>query len=788
MSESESEFQFESEFESEGTGPAPREQGSLFSLEPDPWTLDAEDDYWLAKVVFSEPPFGPYDYRIPDAFVPEKLEGRRIAVPLGRGGRQVCGWCVQQIHCRSVAERYDPQKLKSIVSLIDAAPLLTRELLDLAQWLSEYYVAPVGQVIETLIPAGVRSGAGTRAIPYHWISDLYRNRWSDQRLSPQQRELLEYVNRFDLPVPAHQILQETGLSSSPLQTLIKRGLLATETRRMHTHEHVIAPEDREQPLQLNLEQRRALDTILESVEARRATPILLHGVTGSGKTEVYLQAIEAVIRSGRQAIVLVPEISLTPQTRQRFRRRFARVAVLHSQLTDPQRHWYWQQIAEGRVDVVIGTRSAIFAPTPRLGIVIIDEEHDGSFKQDKSPRYHARAVAIRRCQSLGVPLVLGSATPAIETYYAARNGGYLYLSMPNRAEERPLPVVSVVDMRVADQPGLGHRALSRPLLNAMQQTLQDDGQIILLLNRRGFSTCIQCPSCGEVVKCRDCDLALTHHRDSDLAVCHFCDYQVPAPDVCPACHFKGIKFSGLGTQKLEAEVRRVLPDVSLLRMDTDTMRKPGSHEDALQRFRDREIQILLGTQMIAKGLDFPNVTLVGVVNADTGLHMPDFRARERVFGLVTQVAGRTGRGPKGGRVIVQTLNPTDPAIEAAATHDYLSFAAQEIETRRPLGYPPFRQMVRVVVRSHSEMLGEKAAEALGDAVQAEADRQGLSDFLIIGPATAPVTKLRGYYRFHFLILAATSESIGTLIQAATQPLELPDQVQWIVDIDAIDMM
>lgn len=780
------------------------EQPSLFPLDPDPWVADALDDFWVARVVFSEPPFGPYDYLIPDDLRSQVQLGCRLAVPLGRGGRQMMAWCIDITHSRASTPAlssngsgpvsaappiWDPHRLRPILSIVDTDVLLSRSLLQLASWISEYYVAPLGQVIETIIPAGVRAGAGTRPISYYSLATPQRDTWESLRLSAQQRAVMEYLARFDVPVPGHQILQQAEVGSSPLASLVKRGLLQVEVRRMHTQEFVVAPEEREQSLQLNTQQRLCLTRIMDAIESQSSQPILLHGVTGSGKTEVYLQAIEAVIASGRQAIVLVPEISLTPQTRQRFRRRFQRIAVLHSQLTDPQRHWYWQQIAAGKVDVVIGTRSAIFAPTPHLGLVIIDEEHDGSFKQDKSPRYHARDVAAERCRHAKVPLVLGSATPAIETYQAAKAGRSLYLSLPDRVESRPLPAVSVVDMRIAESIGKSGRSLSRQLRQAMQETLNDGGQIILLLNRRGFSTCIQCPSCGEVVKCRDCDIALTHHRDTDIAVCHFCDYQIPAPNTCPACRYEGIKFSGLGTQKLEAEVRRQFPNATLLRMDTDTMRKPGAHEAALHSFRQGDVSILLGTQMIAKGLDFPNVTLVGVVNADTGLHMPDFRARERVFGLVTQVAGRTGRGPKGGRVIVQTLNPDDPAIAAAAHHNYLAFAQEELQTRAKLGYPPFRRLTRVVVRSGSEKQAEEASMALADAIQNSfATEVEPASFQIIGPAPAPVTKLRGYYRFHFLVIAPSTTNVGQKIHAATKHVVLPSEIQWIVDIDALDMM
>jgi primosomal protein N' (replication factor Y) len=773
---------------SERSESSPREQASLFPAESDPWVADALDDRWICRVVFSEPPFGPYDYWIPDEWRSQVQVGCRLAVPLGRGGRQMLAWCIGVSPAGSQNSGVDLQRLKPIQSVVDSAVLLRPDLLELGRWIAQHYVTPLGQVIETLIPAGVRAGSGLRPISYYAISELYVANWKQQRLTAQQRAVLEYLSQFDLPVPGHQISQQAQVSTTSLGTLTKRGLLTVDVRRMHAQEYVVAPEERESPRQLSLQQAACLEQILGACRAGRAQPILLHGVTGSGKTEVYLQAIREVVSSGRQAIVLVPEISLTPQTRQRFRRRFQRIAVLHSQLTDPQRHWYWQQIAAGRIDVVIGTRSAIFAPTPHLGLVIIDEEHDGSFKQDKAPRYHARDVARERCRQAGIPLVLGSATPAIESYQAALAGESLYLQLPHRVEARPLPAVTVVDMRLAESSGPGARVLSRQLLQAMQRTLQDDGQIILLLNRRGYSTCIQCPSCGEVVKCRDCDIALTHHRDLNIAICHFCDYQIPPPNVCPACHYEGIRFSGLGTQKLEMEVRRLFPDVPLLRMDTDTMRKPGSHEAALHAFRQGELKILLGTQMIAKGLDFPDVTLVGVVNADTGLHMPDFRARERVFGLVTQVAGRTGRGPRGGRVIVQTLNPDDPAIAAAANHDYATFATAELAQRQAVGYPPFRRLARVVVRSLSQNLAEQTSETLAQAIGQSWPVPEDPNFQIIGPAPAPVTKLRGYHRCHFLVVSPRETDVGGLIQAATSNLELPDQVQWIVDVDAVDMM
>jgi len=506
-------------------------------------------------------------------------------------------------------------------------------------------------------------------------------------------------------------------------------------------------------------------------------------VTGSGKTEVYIQAIEEVVRSGRQAIVLVPEISLTPQTRRRFRSRFDHVAVLHSHLTNSERHWHWKQIAAGEVQVVIGARSAIFAPTPNLGVIVLDEEHDSSFKQDTAPRYHARDVARFRAQQESIPLILGSATPSLESYWQATRGDFELLSLPNRVEDRVLPVVDTIDLRTQAFDKHQRGAISRALERSVRQALEAGGQVILLLNRRGHSTHIQCPACGFVVNCPDCDISLTHHKDIDKVICHYCEYQASSPQRCPDCGFDGIRFGGLGTQRLEIEVKQKFKDHKTLRMDSDTMKRPGSHETALSQFRAGEIDILLGTQMIAKGLDFPNVTLVGVINADTALHLPDFRAGERTFQLVTQVAGRTGRGGKGGRVVVQTFSPDHPSIVAASRHDYNAFVQNELPTREQFGYPPASSLARVIFRGPSETLVEQSADELGEILEAVT-----SPIRVLGPAPAPVTKLRGKYRFHLLVFADDHETLCQALQSTTQRLTAVKDVQWAIDMDPISLL
>ena len=524
---------------------------------------------------------------------------------------------------------------------------------------------------------------------------------------------------------------------------------------------------------------------------------MIHGVTGSGKTEVYIQAIEEVISYGRQAIMLVPEISLTPQTKERFRSRFDKVAVLHSHLGDAERHWHWERIARGEVQVVVGARSAIFAPVPHLGLIVLDEEHEGSFKQDSAPRYHARDVALWRAREENVPLVLASATPSLESWYRATRGEYRLIEMPRRVLDRPLPAVGTIDLRHEFRNRSSRGAVSRQMHQAIEAALRDGGQVMLLLNRRGFSTHIQCPACGHVVLCPHCDMPLTHHRTGDMALCHYCDFHQPPPTTCPKCQAGGIHFRGFGTQKLEAEIRARFPDAAVLRMDTDTMHAPGSHDKALTAFREGKVKILLGTQMIAKGLDFPNVTLVGVINADTALHLPDFRAAERTFQLLTQVAGRTGRGEKGGRVLVQTFSPDHFAIQAAVLHDFNAFAREELPLRQAHQYPPCAAMIRIVVRGQSKEQSRAFAETIGQrlreviaAVQSSLGNSQPDDspIRVLGPATAPIHRLRGEYRFHLQLHGPDAISLHAVVTRATDTLESPDDVIWTADVDPLDML
>ncbi len=765
------------------------QQSSLFETQPEQWQLDDQDDWLAARIVFAAPPFGPYDYSIPAELETSVKKGVRVVVPLGRGNRTMTGYCIDVIGPHHPeAATVNPGRMKPISRVLDAKPLLDESLLKLSQQISDYYISPLGTVIETVVPVGARENSGTREMLFLSVDPEVAGDLDAVKLSELQTRILETMLASNQDWTPGELAETVGCTQGPISTLRRKGHILSSSRRVQQKTHEIPAEKRTDNLNLNAEQQAALGSIAKSIDAEEHKTFLVHGITGSGKTEVYIRAIQQVVEYGRQAIVLVPEISLTPQTRTRFRARFDRVAVLHSHLTSVQRAWHWRQIAEGNVQVIIGARSAVFAPTPRLGLIVLDEEHDASFKQDNTPRYHARDVAQWRAESENVPLLLGSATPSLESWHKAQTGKFETLSLKKRVLDLPLPDVATIDLRT-DFAGSRKRfsPIHQKLRQEMTAALNDGGQVILLLNRRGFSTRIQCPSCGKVEYCPDCSIPLTHHVEGKKAVCHYCDHTIPEPRRCSDCGNDAIRFSGLGTQRLEAEVRKLFPDVEMMRMDTDTMRKRGSHEKALSKFRDGETKILLGTQMIAKGLDFPNVTLVGVVNADTALHLPDFRAAERTFGLVTQVAGRTGRGERGGRVLVQTFSPENPAIICATRHDYLSFAAGELPVREEFHYPPYGKMARIVIRGEVQAKVEQMADHIADCMNQSADELELQ-MSVLGPSVAPLEKLRGMYRYHMLLGAVEENAIQRVVKRAKSSIKEMDDIQWIVDVDPYNMV
>ncbi len=554
-------------------------QQSLFETEPPPWEVDDASEQLVATVVIAGGPTGEFDYLVPAGLTPtdhpeRRIEpGRRVRVPLGRSNRNVVGYCVALATMPTGGRR-----LKSVAGVLDRQQILSAPLLRLTKWMAEYYLCPWAQVLEAVVPAGVRFHAGTREVTLLTLAPEFAAGFSQLELPVKQAEVLKILASSQRPLSPKELAARARCTSGPINALRKKGFIAESVERVSTG-RVTTPEvARQAAHELNPDQARALSTLRDALHAAEHRTILIHGATGSGKTEVYMQAIQEVVRFGRQAILLVPEISLTPQTVSRFRARFDRVAVLHSHMSDVERHDHWQRIARGDVDVVVGARSAVFAPTPHLGLIVLDEEHETSFKQDSAPRYHARDVALRRAADQKVPLVLASATPSLESWHRAERGEFQLVQMPRRVLDRPLPAVRTIDLREEAHSKFSRGAISRPLHRAMEEALRDGGQVILLLNRRGHSTHIQCPACGRALHCPDCDLALTFHRHNSEAVCHYCDYHSAVSNACPACQFAGLRYSGLGTQKLEAEVRARFPDYACLRMDTDSMRARGSHE------------------------------------------------------------------------------------------------------------------------------------------------------------------------------------------------------------------
>lgn len=753
----------------------------------------------FAQVVFNRPLGQALTYAVPNELASAVRVGQRVKAPLGRGNHLALGYVVELTSTAPAS----PARLKSIRTIVDEQPLLTPELLRLTRWLAEYYLCGWGQALDAAVPAGAKAAAGTRLRPFVQAVDEADLPPIPAKLSRKQLNALGVLREAGRAMEASHLAERAGCGLPVVWALVRHGFARRLVRRTEQMRSPITPTAQpvEPPLELNEEQAAALATIRGALAADDFKPFLLFGVTGSGKTEIYLQAIDAVVQSGRQAIVLVPEISLTPQTIRRFAGRFAQVAVLHSHLSAAERGLQWRRIASGEAQVVVGARSAIFAPVPRLGLVVVDEEHEGSFKQESTPRYNARDVAVRRAQLAKVPVILGSATPALESWSNANKGQYQLLTLAKRVGERPLPRVELIDLR-REPPQRGrYRAIGPTMERAIHQTLQAGGQVILLLNRRGFDTYLFCAECGHVVKCRFCDVAMTHHRPASAAsqgvasasaarlaaskaICHYCGYQTLPPAECPECRVGRIRFLGLGTEKLEAELAERFPGVPAQRMDSDTMRRGGSHARALDAFQEGSTRILFGTQMIAKGLDFPGVQLVGVIHADTALHLPDFRAAERTFQLLAQVAGRSGRGAQPGRVLVQSYTPEHPCIRLAAEHDYPQFARLELHYRQQHGYPPFRRLARLVIRSRNSEAARGFAETLGAALA-----DGLSSSIrLLGPAEAPLTKLEGYYRHHCQLLSASAKELHDLIRKCLPQIPVPEGVDVAVDIDPMSLL
>ncbi|MFV1994397.1 MAG: primosomal protein N' [Verrucomicrobiales bacterium] len=728
-----------------------------------------------------------FSYSIPAHLEDKAVVGARVRVPLRT--RQAMGTII------GLGESDLPRnRIRPVESLIGTHPILTPQLLELARWISRYYAAPLETVLRSILPESVRaedSGFKTRKVVV-----AVENSPDDAQLAALERRAPRQATALELVrgTPEGILLAEVERTAAgAARALEGKGWVRIEEREIgrdpHGSEEFLATT----ALELNRDQERALEAIVESLDAQPGSPpapFLLHGVTGSGKTEVYLQAIEKVYAAGRNALVLVPEISLTPQAVERFKGRFAgrqeEVAVLHSHLGAGERHDEWHKIARGQARIVIGARSAVFAPLANLGIIVVDEEHENSYKQDTSPRYHGRDVAVLRGHLEGCPVILGSATPSLESFENVQRGKYRLLELPTRADHRKMPLIRVIDMRLQSRRGdhKGPSILSEKLRAAMEKRLEAGEQIILFLNRRGFATSLVCQECGFVCECAHCSVPLTFHRKDDRLLCHVCGFQRLAPSKCPGCKSPAIRFGGYGTEKVEEVLGKVFPGRRVARIDTDTMKRKNLLRDTLRAFQAKKIDILVGTQMIAKGLHFPNVTLVGILNADLGLHMPDFRAGERTFQLLTQVAGRAGRGDVLGEVIVQTFTPHSPSIQFARHHDFLGYADQELGFRRQFRYPPFHHVVLVTARSTHARRAQFTIETIAKRIA-----KSLPEGLLMGePMPSPLEKASGKFRFQLMLRAASAGVITNLLQRVYANLTFPSDVTVITDVDAHSLM
>lgn len=731
----------------------------------------------VAKVVTDIALDRAFDYEIPPELQPRLKAGHRVRVPFGR--RETLGFVVD------TADETDVPVLRPITEILGDEPLVPPPLMRLARWMSDYYLDPIERCLRAVLPEAVRrEDFGPRI---RLVARLVPGAPApEKRLTAGQETALLALGAQGAIAVADA--RQRGVSPASLQSLAKMGLVAILPQEEGRDPFAGAEFAQSEPLVLNDEQRAALDVVREQMASAQPRPVLLQGVTGSGKTEVYLQAIGGCLGEGRGAIVLVPEIALTPQSVERFKSRFTAagvgVAVLHSGLSAGERRDEWHRIRTGRARVVVGARSAVFAPVSPLGLLVVDEEHEPSYKQAEAPRYHARDVAIVRGHFEGACVLLGSATPSLESLHNAARGKYILARLKGRIDARDLPPVQVIDMRQEAARHRGPVALSDRLVRAIGDRLERREQTILFLNRRGHSSALVCVKCGFVLQCPDCSIALTYHRRPEQMLCHLCGHSAPAPRACPECGDPRIRYAGTGTEKVEEAVARIFPAARVVRMDSDTMSRRRSYEETFAAFRAGRIDVLVGTQMIAKGLDFPNVTLVGVINADMALHLPDFRASERVFQLLTQVAGRAGRGDAPGAVFVQSFTPHHAAVQFAKGHDVDGFADQEMECRREFGYPPFGRAILVSFRGEEQRAVAAAAEEVGAALRARLP----SGAVLGGPCPAPIPKIQRQHRFQVFIRGPSMKSLARTVRGAMAALRARRGVSVAIDVDPVFLL
>lgn len=705
-----------------------------------------------------------FHYAIPPQLEEQIKIGHRVLVPFGR--RQIEGYVVEF----STEVKIEKKRIRAIIRLLDPEPIILPSLVELAYFMEKEYLGLFSEALQLMLPPAFRYGKERVGVKSRQFVRLLIEDPPLRASATAQKRVISILQAKQ-EMLASELLSQAKASYSTLHSLEKQGVISVE--EIQVEREVTWDQIQDSQHNLTIEQKQALHLIRSERKAKNR-PILIHGVTGSGKTEIYLQAIEEILALGKQAIVLVPEIALTTQTVNRFAARFGkRISVLHSGLSQGERFDQWWKTYHGEVDVVIGARSAVFAPTPNLGLIVIDEEHEGSYKQTEgSVRYQTRDVAIYRSELVQAQVLLGTATPAIESYHRALQGSYALVQLTKRVADRALPHVEILDMRQEFEQG-NRTMFSGALRQALGDLVDTKKQAIILLNRRGFSSFVLCRECGEVIECPNCKVSLTYHQSIHRLRCHYCLHKESMPNKCPNCASPYLRQFGVGTEQLQEVLQKEFPQLKTLRLDADTTRRKGSHAQILKQFGAGAAQVLVGTQMVAKGLDFPQVTLVGVLSADLALNFPDLRAAERTFQLLTQVAGRSGRGDWGGQVIIQTYDSNHFALRCAENHDYLSFYRQEISFRRSLGYPPFRQLTRILC-SGGQRESQKVAEEIRDFLL----KHGVEPRDLLGPSEAPISKIQG--RFRFQMLVKSDNPLQELLRQIPNP---PADVHVTIDID-----
>ncbi|MSU48880.1 MAG: primosomal protein N' [Opitutus sp.] len=686
-------------------------------------------------------------------------------------------------------------RLKLVAQVVHPFPALPPDLLGLARWMARYYACGLDNIIETMIPAAVRRGAGLKQEKLLAIAQKIsaEDLAALEKRAPQQAKLYRFLEQQFRPQPKGLVLARLDLTAAVVNALIKRGAIREESRRIervayaddHAHGELVAA----LPHPLNEEQQSAVDALAARVAGNAFSVTLLHGITGSGKTEVYLRTIDLTLKAGGGVVFLVPEVALTPQTVARLRSRLEEIAhgqrcvVWHSHLSEGERLDGWLALATGEARVVVGARSAIFAPVQNLKLIVVDEEHEPAYKQDETPRYHGRDVAVMRAKLAGAVCLLGSATPSLESFTNVEAGKYQLLQLTQRVDARKLPYIDVVDMRIEAMKQRTLPALSGKLVRAMQDRLERREQTILFINRRGYSSSMLCTKCGHVEECTHCSITMTYHRADEMLRCHLCGDQHDAPARCPKCGAPDIRWRGLGTQRVEETVRRMVPRARIERMDTDTMSKKNRFREVLSQFRAGKIDVLIGTQMIGKGLDFPNVTLVGLIDADISMHIPDFRANERTFQLLVQVAGRAGRGDRAGEVIVQTFTPQAEAIQFSRQADFAGFAASELKMRKEFRYPPYRHLIHHLFRGpnpdklkfFAEQWAKLVEKSLGDRVE------------LRGPSASPIEKIKDEYRWQLWYFTNAVTKVVPELARMRSEFAWPDDITQVLDVDPVNL-